>query len=197
MKLINKISNSVFSTTDRFFQGSVQIGTDCQSPSECAVNEHAVIWELNQGFEDIVLKDLKFSIRFFVPSFIRNYAAEAYKQVCMFFLVDMVIEEETIDPEEDKASLLNLVSIPVEKKIIVGFEQKRSIKEGILSFQDWFKIKLQIARKILRKLQEDKPYYLLADLSPRFNDPASNFNYLVNHSDKPNFIPSFVFHKRN
>jgi hypothetical protein len=182
MKLFNKISDSVFRTTDRFFKGGTVTEQDCPFQNEHPGNELSMVWELNQGFEDIVLKDISSGINFFVPSFIRNRVTEAYKQACLFFLTDMIIEEETIDPEIDKATRLNLLSIPVEKIININNDQKHGIKARILYLQDWLKIKLQRASQVLRHLQQEKPYYLLADFTPRKNDLATTLNCCINNT---------------
>jgi hypothetical protein len=197
MKLLNKIGDNLFRITDRFFLGS-RPSEHCSAPSNFDSSGQYMVWELNQGVEDILIKDIWGSISFFIPALIRKRIEQIYKDACLYFLVDAVIEDETIDPEADKVSGLNVLTPLAEKKIILIARAKKGLNRNILNLQDWVKIRLHRVRYFLRHLRPGKTFYLLGNFSPARNDlNFDGLNYILHDSDKTNFRHTFIFHKRN
>jgi hypothetical protein len=145
-------------------------------------------WELNQGVEDIVIKDLRISINLLIPPFIRKPVEDLYKKVCFYFLVDAVIEEESLDPDQLNIALLTISAEPSGKKYTLIAESIKKVKTKVISFHGWLKFKWQRVSCFLRHLQPDKPYYLLGDFTPAHD----NF-----YNDKSDFRHTYIFHLRN
>ena len=169
MNFLDKIGNRLYRITDRFFQGNRPV-ENSPSPANFSSNGQYMVWELNQGVEDILIKDIRGSINFFIPALIRNSMKQIYSDACMYFLVDAVIEDETIDPKAHKASMLNVLPPLSEKKIIFIARSKKGLNRNILYLQDWVKIRLHRVRHFLRHLRTDKTFYLLGNFSPARND---------------------------
>jgi hypothetical protein len=188
MKIIRKIGDGLFRFTDSFFQGSNCGSTENPDKIIPADQVNCMVWELNQGVEDIVLKDLSVSINLLVPAFLRKPAAQFYKKVCMYFLVDAAIEEESLDPTNISASSLTFPPLQEGKILTLFSDTKKIVSANVLSLRDWLKFKLQKVSSFLRLLQPEKPYYLLGDFAPSRYD---------NYCDKSNFRKTYIFHLRN
>jgi hypothetical protein len=189
MKLFSKISDKIYRSTDKFFQGNT-IQADGNDPNFKGGygEEHVMVWELNQGIEDIVMKDLQAGYHLLLPSMVRFHIEKMFKSICLYFLVDAVIEDETLEQETDRVSRLKLISTPVAKQIMLTREIKNRVSRKILSLQDWLKIKMQKLRVILSHLQKDKPYYLLGNFAPARFD-ISGETSIFRHTS--------IFHLRN
>jgi hypothetical protein len=196
MKLLDKIGDNLFRITDRFFQGNRPSGY-CSAPVDLECSRQSMVWELNQGVEDILIKDIRGSINYFIPAFIRRPIEQIYRKACLYILVDAVIEDETIDMKEDNKSGLHISPAPKEKKIILT-EALNRMSQNILSLQDWFKIRFNQVRYLIRYPRPDRSYYLLGDFTPAINDGNLNgLYYILHESDRTNFRHTFVYHKRN
>jgi hypothetical protein len=101
MKLIRKISDKIYQSTDKFFQGNT-IQPDGIDPNFQAGNgeEHCMVWELNQGVEDIVMKDLQAGYHFLLPSKVRFHIEKMFKSVCLYFLVDAVMKRKHLNRKQ-------------------------------------------------------------------------------------------------
>jgi hypothetical protein len=197
MSLLNKIGDKLFMLTDRFFQGNRTV-EHCSAMPELDRNGNYIVWELNQGVEDILIKDIRISVNCIIPALIRKPLEKIYRNACLYFLVDAVIEDETIDPEADKASRLNVLPKLAEKKIVLTPWTNKGLQRNILSFQEWFKINLQKARRFFRHQGTSRTFYLLGNFAPSGNDCSFNgLNYILRDPDKTNFKHTFIFHKRN
>ncbi len=189
MKIFRKVSDWLFNSTDKFFQGNnPAFEADCPEYPDKFVESNCIVWELKQGVEDIVIKDLQVSIKYIVPAFFRKPFEKAFKEFCLFFLVDAVIEDETLDQKANRASLLNLSPTPAAKKILLSGVHTAIFKSRIIHLEDWLKIKFRKVSLLLSLMQHAKPYYLLGDFTPAIYN---------NYTDESNFRHTYIFHMRN
>lgn len=188
MKFISKIGDGLFRITDSFFRGSGYRIPENPDKILTADEANCVVWELDQGIEDIVIKDLSVSIKLLLPAFVRNPVVDLYRKACLYFLVDAAIEEESLDPENIKSSLESFTT-PQPAKILTFFRTARvKTSTRVISLLDWLKIRLQKVSGFLRLQQPVKPYYLLGDYTP------ARYGMF---EDITNFRQTCSFHLRN
>jgi hypothetical protein len=188
MNLINKIGDVLYGNIDKFFQGKVNLPSQELSVKHTQTDIHCMTWELNQGVEDIVIKDLKISLKILIPGIISRRIERVYRKACMYFLVDAAIEEGSLDPGKQPESKMELSAPPASKQIFVINSLKMCANQHILALIDWLKIKLQRIRPGIRQPGHDKPYYLLGDFSPL------RFELYSGHIK---FRKACIFHLRN
>ena len=187
--MFRKVGDWLFNSTDKFFQGNNPVSdADCPEYPDNYAESNCIVWELKQGVEDIVIKDLEVSIKYIVPAFIRKPFEKAFKELCLYFLVDAVIEDETLDQKGSRALFQNLSPSPPAKKIQLSGVNAKIFKSRIIHLEDWLKIKFRKMSVILSRLQPVKPYYLLGDFTPAIYN---------NNTDKSNFRHTYIFHLRN
>jgi hypothetical protein len=188
MKIIRKIGDGLYRLTDSFFQvpsAGLSENPDINlNPDQTA----CMVWELNQGVEDIVLKDLSVSLNILIPSFIRKPVKQLYKKACLYFLVDAIIEEESLDPVHFTGTEASILAEPAGKKFTLFADVKRKAIYNVISLGDWIKIKLHRVGGFIRLLQPAKPYYLLGNFAPTGSDI---------YNDNSDFSPTYIFHLRN
>jgi hypothetical protein len=190
LKLINKIGDNLFLISDKYFQGNktALTGDSCSnSYDKTSVDHSVIVWDLNQGMDDILLRDLQVSLNFIIPVFIRNRIKQTYKEVCLFFLLDAVIEDENLDDTIEHSKGQVQSPLLAEKIIIISTDIKKKLNSNTLSLLSWVKIKLRRVLECLRHYQSAKPMYLLGDFSP------SRYPVIYN-SD---FRHTFIHYKRN
>lgn len=188
MNLINKIGDVLYGNIDNFFQGKVTLRSQELSVEHPQTDIHSMTWELNQGIEDIVIKDLKISLKVLIPGIISRRIEHVFRKACMYFLVDAAIEEVSVDPGNQPDSKIELSVPPAAKQLFVFNSLKIGTNQHVLALIDWLKIKLQRIRSGLRPPGHDKPYYLLGDFTP------SRYEL---YSDNIKFRKACIFHLRN
>lgn len=189
MKIINKIGDWLYNITDRYFQGE-NSGVILESPQFSGQISEAKTfsWELNQGVEDIIVKDLIVSAKYIIPSIIRNKIQSVVNKVRFLYLVDAVIEEETLDPTSVKLPEIPLSDIVSGKNIVIKSTSLSTFYTRIISLSEWLKTKLLHLRSVIRCYKRVKPFYLLGDFSP--------VKYSIS-SNKTKFLDTYVYHLRN
>jgi len=189
MKIINKIGDWLYNITDRYFQGE-NSGVIHETPQFSGQNSEAqtISWELNQGVEDIIVKDLIVSAKYIIPSLIINKIQSIVNRVRFLYLVDAVIEEETLDPKSVKLPEIPPSDIVSGKEIVIKYSSFTTIKTRIISLSEWLKIKLLNLRSVIRYYKRVKPFYLLGDFSPAKYPISAN---------KTKFLDTYVYHLRN
>jgi hypothetical protein len=188
MKLISKLGDGLFRFTDSFFRGSGHRLPENPDKIFQADDANCIVWELDQGFEDIFLKDLIVSINILIPAFVRKPIGKLYRKACLYFLVDAAIEEESIDPENIKSSLKSLTTSQPAKILTLFRATNEKVGTRVISMIDWLEIKLHKVSCFLRRQRPDKPYYLLGNFTPLRYDIFG---------DKSNFRHTYNFHMRN
>ena len=201
-RAVNKSCDWVFVKIDRFFQGSkiqqnASINKTHSFKNECSSNCD-LVWELNQDVADIAINDLKESLSWLLPGFVRKYANKLNQLLLLYFFTDMPVEDEVSNPVDPEGINTANVSGKSAKIIYVIRELKEDLSCKFLSIQDWWS---RLFRKICLLLHGEPPkktFYLLGDFIPKGYDySVDNQNYIIKEPDKTKLNPAFSFHKRN
>ena len=201
-KSITKTCDFVYGSIDSFFQGNAKRITTCVSENHLIDNfntDYSRVWELNQGVADIALKDLKGSINWVLPGFIKRSTGKMYQYFMLYFYTDMIFETEpyTVEEKEDSnvggfSRLNNGKTIHIHHKLNERFNAK------YLSIIDWY---LNIYNKLIHLIKwepEAQTYYLLGFFGPQvFDNLATEHESMIRGPDKFKLNSSISYHKRN
>jgi len=201
-KTITKTCDWVYGNIDSFFQGnSKQINAKYDESlifSNDINAEYSQSWELNQGVVDIAFKDIKGSMGWLLPGFIRQFANRLHQQSLLYFYSDIMVEEESSELNYGGSVDANHASVNTGKFFYAIQEFKEDLSTKFLSISDWwvrFYHKLSI---FFRIAHYKKPYYLLNDFTPQGYDHSINYqNYMIGGIDKSKLNPAVSFHIRN
>jgi hypothetical protein len=191
MTALTKIGDLLYNMTDQYFEGKILKEEIPEKSDQYTGN--CRVWELNQGVEDIIINDLKESMRFITPEIIRKRIDSIFRNIRFLFLVDAIIEDESIDEKALKTEFLNYSYSEDNKKIFIEGTGKASRNDRLLTLQDWLKEKLLAACQRIRRLRKGRLYRLLGDFSPAYMSDQSFHNIV----QKSNFIHTYLFYKRN
>ena len=181
MKLLKKIGTALFKSSDQFFRGNTHHPVIIDTPCPVLSNANTITWELNQGVEDIVIKDLKISLKCFVPKLIYDWIEKAIRDVFLYLLIDAVAEEELLEDKTENISPLRLQAISLNTIKSYGKATGINTCRKIVHLTDWLKIKLFSIRCNAFHSAHDKPFYLLGDFAPAnniFPNDKINFRHI-------------------
>ena len=197
---IIRTGDSVFNHINSFFLGNINSTNyhiDRGHPVEnVSISSHRE-WNLNQGYSDIFIRDIRLIFSYLMPVSLIHALSKVRRNILIYFYIDDLEEEvggsrEQIPPE----SFFSLKIAP-KVAIISGQVQKRLAK-GVISF-------LECWNNIVRKLElllglknDDKIYYLIGNFScQRYNNESSDQPSKIRGPDQFNIKSSVFFHKRN
>jgi len=199
-KTANTTGDWIYNNIDNFFQGpankyKADFNGDLSNPTILRTSYKE--WELNQGIADIAFKDIKSSLSWILPGFVRKFAFRLQQLSLLYLFTDVVNEEES----SERAGLRdyhNDHSILDKGKILYtlqGFTDR--IDSNCLSINNWWKQFISRLRVFLRLEQDKKTYYLLGYFAPLGLDYSiDNQNYMIRGPDQSKLNPAFSFHKR-
>ncbi len=152
-------------------------------------------WELNQGVEDIVSRDINEIVNLILPDFIMKPFRRLYRSIWIYFYADTMID----DPGIDKLTALpaDLTEMNREKFVhILEYNKEIEAKTQIIS--DWF-IKTFIKLNHLYNLKpEKKSHHLANQLIPMVYDSVIyDLNHMIRGPDRAKLKYAFSFHRRN
>ena len=201
-KTINKTCDFVYGSIDSFFQGNAKRITTCVSENHLIDNfntDYSRVWELNQGVTDIALKDLKGSINWVLPGFVKRSAGRMYQYFMLYFYTDMIFEVEPITGEEKEDSNVGgLTRLNNGKTIHILHKLNERFNAKYLSIIDWY---LDLYNKIIHFFKwepETQTYYLLGFFGPQvFDNLTTEHESMIRGPDKFKLNSSITYHKRN
>lgn len=200
-RTVNKASDWIYQNIDNFFCGSVNqtvgdaVGDHFPSNKS---NTNYFEWELKQNIVDIALIDIRSSLCWVLPGFIKKIALRLHQLTVLYLYTDVVYEEEIQEWIESK-DIHIIQTEDCKNKFIYPFQV---INDRILSkclfLNDWLKKVFSRFRRFLKLEREKETYYLLGYFAPQpYHDSYDDQNYLNNGPDKVKLNPAYSFHKRN
>ena len=197
MKLLKRIGDSLFTISDRFFTGVTDTVTKPKAKNTgISTTEQVpyITWELNQGVDDIMLKDFSAIIRCLVPATLRRSIKQLLRDVFVFFMVDAFIDDAMENPEINPDVTRKIASASSEKKTIVFDHCKTGLKSKLVWMMDW----LSTSNIKILKIKSSRTYYLLSDVSPAlYGIDNSTSCYKPGKHNHFKFLPTCFYHKRN
>ena len=98
---IQLVANIIFNAIDAFFKGNDILSVAHSNgkgnvPLPFSHASNVVEWELNQHFSDIILKDVRFLLKPFLPSFIFHYLDTFFNEVFLYIYLDEIAFDEIL-----------------------------------------------------------------------------------------------------
>lgn len=195
-KTANNTGERIFYHIDSFFQGQAIRNKEVISGGYLSnQNTPCIIymeWDLNQDIADIAFKDIKSSLSWLIPGFIRKYAVRFQQLSLLYLYTDVVNEDESGGWSELSGNHTNLIFFDKRRslKTIQGF--KESIDAKSLSILNWWK-KFNCRLNVFLKMeQEEKPFYLLGYFAPQGSDNSIDHrNFMIRGPDKTKLSPAY------
>jgi len=199
-KTANTAGDWIYNNIDNFFQETVnkhKVELNGDFPNPTILSTSYQEWELNQGIVDIAFKDIKSSLIWILPGFVRKFAFRLQQLTLLYLFTDVVNEEESSERDELRVQYNDHIILDKGKILytLQGFKDR--IGSNCLSINNWWKQFISRLRVFLRLEQEKKIYYLLGYFSPhRLDYSIDNQNYMIRGPDQSKLNPAFSFHKR-
>jgi hypothetical protein len=199
-KTINTTGNWFYNCIDNFFRGSAngKIGVfEFNDFTSEKVSSIQIEWELNQDIIDIAFIDIRSSLSWILPAFLKKFAIRLHQLTFLYLFTDLVNDEENQEWIELKNK--NFIRHePDKSRVIYTIEDlKNRIGARCLSLNDWLRNTYSRFKLFLRPEQHRETYYLLGYFAPRgYEDPHDDQNYMIRGPDKVKLNPAFSFHKR-
>lgn len=200
-RTVKKTSDWIFYKIDGFFKGSAQHEMTGYAglPESVGVDSgYSQVWELNQDLADIAIKDINHSLNWLIPGFVKHYANRLQKELLLYFYLDAIIEDESINLNNPNNLHIDEAKFDKGKIINIMAEFQTRISSKLVSINDWWVKMINKLSLFLKNDDHDKIYYLLGSFAPqRFDNQLDNSIYMTRGPDKFKFNATFSFHKRN
>lgn len=201
-KQADKICDWIYVNLDSFFQGSTKRYKAGFNNSLSTNNNfsygYSKVWVLNQGVVDIAFKDIKESLNWLLPGFIRQFANRIHQESLLYLFTDYIIEDGSSESDLLLAPNVDSTSGNKGNTIYVFREFKEENNSKFLSISDWW---FRLFNKIIlftRIETYKKTYYISTNFTSHGYDYSiDNQNYMIRGPDKSKLNLSFSFHKRN
>jgi hypothetical protein len=194
----------IYRHIDIFFQGPLiqqqnNSNDNGLSSDKLANTAYTMIWVMNQDVTDIALKDIKYSVGWVVPGLVRQFLNHLYWKIAIYFIADVIIEEEISEPDYVKCDYIHYYRSHNKKTISSSYTLTHNINSKLLSINDWL-IEFWRRLKLFFNIghQDGKTFYLLGNFVPHeYSYLSDNSTYMIRGPDKSNFNSAFSYHKRN
>ena len=199
-KTVNKTSNWIYNGIDNFFKEPVDsLNTKLHDDSYNYYfsTGSQIEWELNQDIADIAFKDIRSSLGWIIPGFVRKFAIRLNRVFLLYVFTDIDSEEES-----SEWTALNKINYDImnscNKKILYTFRGlKGRIDSNCLTINTWCKKFIASVKVFLRLEEEKKTSYSPAYFAPHGNGHITGSqNLMIRGPDISKLYPAFSFHKR-
>ncbi|MCU0370920.1 MAG: hypothetical protein MUC31_05850 [Bacteroidales bacterium] len=202
MKLVKWIGSSLFNFSDKFFKGyndELTLDSERILPAGPVENCVCMSWELNQGVEDILFKDIKVSLNILFPHFVRKRAGIICRKLLLYFELDF------IEAEEDQAPLLTIFpaknSCPISQEKKLSFADnnvRKKVCANTLYLTDWMKAISLRLKTTLKVLYPVMPFNLFESFRTTGHYTSNTItDSLARGPDKSKITLPLFYHKRN
>lgn len=164
---INRSFDLIFRNIDRFFRGNI-VNVKEDIPAENLSQDHVCysytqVWELDQDLADIAFKDMKASINWLLPDFIKRYAERLHQNLLLYFYTDSIIDDESNIAGRQKENQFYMDFFKNAKVLVVLQDFKESIDCKFLSITDWWLKLFKKLYSLFHKVPLENTYYLLGN----------------------------------
>jgi len=196
---IQLIADIIFNAIDAFFKGNDLLSVAHSNgkgnvPLPFSYASKVVEWELNQHFSDIILKDVRFLLRPFLPSFIFHYLDIFFNKVFLYLFLDEISFDEILS---DQPTSYRFTFVPAFKCINYHNHIRGNYKGP--AFRTLFSVWKALLRKswiicaVNLKKHSTKTVIAPSILSDR---QANNNQHQIRGPDNSKLNPTFVYYIR-
>lgn len=202
-KTITKTCDIVYGIIDSYFQGNSKRITTIINDNHSLLNDlntdYSRVWELNQGVADIALKDLKGSINWVLPGFVKRSAGRMYHYFMLYFYTDMIFEAEPFTGKENEDSTVSGISMMNNGKTIqILHDLNKKFNTKYLSITDWYLNIYNKMRHLFNWAPKTSTYYLLGFFGPQgYDNLVTDHDSMIRGPDKLKLNSTISYHKRN